>query len=245
MDENERLIRKAAFEEANEFLQENAELGKELYGDIQPLTREVLDLAINRLLDYDYDVEASSEAERERKLGIFSRLDAALLLRDFVYDEPLLSSRYPKHLLWYHIGVFRAFIHGKDAVELFESPDRRKPPPSAAAERVVQEALPEIEEIWAAIKKIGVSERSGDKEEAWREEALRRFNDSKKGWEWVKREYLEEGRLYAWNPGQGQRDFWSALLRRIVADKTGEKCGGQGLYRLAKRMKKGGEASTN
>jgi hypothetical protein len=56
----------------------------------------------------------------------------------------------------------------------------------------------------------------------WREAALNRFDNSRKGYLFIKRDFLEDKNLYFFRPGHEKTDFQKKLLQRVLMDK-GEK----------------------
>jgi hypothetical protein len=234
----ERSIMQSAFKETNELLLESRDQAKQLYGETETVTGEILESAICRLYDDEYEIDDLSGKEAEKKANYFRRLDAALILRDMVVAFDFLKSHYPEHLLWYHIGVLRSFLILSDA--RFRPSDLSKKllkTVSPEAEEIIESALPEIEEIYVAIKRVGFSGTLVGAEEKWKEAALDRFDDSRKGFKLIKREYLEENSLYLFTVGKEKRDFEGGLLKRIVKDQTGEKCGGQPLREIAQSIR--------
>ncbi len=77
---------------------------------------------------------------------------------------------------------------------------------------------PEIEKIYSAIKSIGFSSRLFDAERKWKGAALEAFDDSIKGFEAIKREYLEDDDLYFLTGGKERRDFEGKMLQKIIKD---------------------------
>lgn len=94
--------------------------------------------------------------------------------------------------------------------------------------------MPEIKEIYSAIKNIGFSSRIVDAEKKWKTAALNRFDDSKKGFEFIKREYLEDDDIYRFTSGQERRDFEGKVLQIILRDRSLGKHGAQFLRNLYK-----------
>jgi len=77
---------------------------------------------------------------------------------------------------------------------------------------------PEIEKIYSAIKSIGFSGYLVDAKKKWKMAALEAFDDSKKGFETIKREYLEDDDLYDLTTGKERRDFEGRMLQKIFED---------------------------
>jgi hypothetical protein len=108
---------------------------------------------------------------------------------------------------------------------------------------LMQEAIPEIEEIYSAIKKVGFSERRNDRQEEWdpqeewQKAAEKSFDESETQFKYVKREFLEDDRLYDLNVSQQRRDFEGALLRKIVRDRGLGDHGAQRLREIYQKVK--------
>jgi len=102
---------------------------------------------------------------------------------------------------------------------------------------MVEKSLPEVIEVFSSIKKIGFTGRLVDSEKKWMNSALERFDDSKKGWEYIKREFLEDKKLYWLNQTKEKRDFIGVLLKKIVEDQGLGKYGAQELYAASKKLK--------
>ena len=83
---------------------------------------------------------------------------------------------------------------------------------------VLEKALPEIEEIYFAVKVVGFSSRLVDAESKWRSAALKRYDDSRRGYKFIKREYLEDEGIYRLTAGQEKRDFEGKLLQKVIKD---------------------------
>ena len=75
---------------------------------------------------------------------------------------------------------------------------------------------PEINEIFAAIKKVGFSSNADATDENWRKAALNAFDNSKNKFQAIKREHLLDINLYAFSYGQEPRDFERRLLPKII-----------------------------
>jgi hypothetical protein len=79
---------------------------------------------------------------------------------------------------------------------------------------VASRALPEIDRIWSVIKDEGAIWKTNMEDQ--KQAALDRFDDSRRGFQYVKREYVEDDDLYMFNsPSQEKRDFRLKLLRKI------------------------------
>ena len=98
-------------------------------------------------------------------------------------------------------------------------------------------ADPEIRSIYSAIKEIGFSVKLTDPEEKWRTASLKRFDDSRTGFQLIRREYLEDKALYILTTGKERRDFEGRLLKKIVKDYLGIDSGIDSLRSILKGMK--------
>lgn len=85
---------------------------------------------------------------------------------------------------------------------------------------VIPSTLAEIEELYAAIKKVGLKDylvNGEDKTiERWRAVVLARFDDSKKGFQAIEREDLEDQSLYLFRQGKEKEDFTFKLLQKVL-----------------------------
>lgn len=87
-------------------------------------------------------------------------------------------------------------------------------------QKVIPLALPEIEEFYAAIKKVGLEDHLVNGEdkttERWRDVVLARFDDSKNGFQTIEREDIEDQALYLFRQGKEKEDFTLKLLQKVL-----------------------------
>jgi hypothetical protein len=81
---------------------------------------------------------------------------------------------------------------------------------------VLKAALPEIEQIYSAIRKVGFTFRVGEAD--WQQAALDCFDNSKQDFVAVRRKYLEDISLYAFRGGHEKDDFMGGMLKKIMKD---------------------------
>lgn len=234
-------LKKSIFDETSEIINKNKKMVIELFGDTNNLTAEMREDSINRLYDDDYEFNCVKGRNLEEKIYIARRVDAAITLRHMILDLDALSARYSKSLMWYHIGVLRTYLFCTDpekpCVELPKKLLNVKPPPSPEVIKILLEAEPEIDEIYSSIKKVGFSGRLVNGPEKWRKAALERYDDSRHGFNYIKREFLEDGDLYDFAPGQERRDFYGKLFTKIIKSMGLGNYGGQRLRKLLKEEK--------
>jgi len=96
---------------------------------------------------------------------------------------------------------------------------------------------PEIDKIYGAVKNIGFSSGLIDAERKWKGAALEAFDDSVKGFEAIKREYLEDDDIYFFSGGQERRDFEGKILQKIIRGNGLGVYGAQFLRDLYKAIK--------
>jgi hypothetical protein len=106
--------------------------------------------------------------------------------------------------------------------------------------KIIPMVLPEIEELYAAIKKVGLKpylvEGEDKAPERWREAVLTRHDDSKKGFQTIDREDLEAPDLYQFRPGKEKEDFTLRLLQKVLA-RVGFNTYGMGLLKTVVKQK--------
>ena len=103
-------------------------------------------------------------------------------------------------------------------------------------EPVFKSIKPEIEKIFSAIKQIGFSGRLIDEERKWQEAALNGYDDSRKGFHAIKREYLEDKKIYEFTIGQERRSFERGILKKIMDDTPLGKYGSDVLREVYKEV---------
>jgi hypothetical protein len=234
-------LKESILDETNEIIIKNKSIVSKLFGDTNILTSEMREESINRLYNDDYEFKGVTSKKLKEKIDSARRVDAAITLRHMIFDFDALSARYLKSLMWYHIGVLRAYLFCTDPekpyTELPQNLLNLKPSPSPEIKNVVLEAEPEIDEIYSSVKKVGFSGRLVKGPEKWREAALERYDDSSHGFNLIIREYLEDMDLYEFASGQERRDFYGRLLNKIIRGRGLENYGAQRLYRLLKNKK--------
>jgi len=83
--------------------------------------------------------------------------------------------------------------------------------------RVILEAAPEVKKIYNAIKRgAGFTGRVGP--EKWQSEAIKEFDNFRKEFSFIKREFLEDINAFSFNNSQSGRDFIGPLLQKILID---------------------------
>jgi hypothetical protein len=81
---------------------------------------------------------------------------------------------------------------------------------------IAEQAMPEMEYIYNAIRKVGFSGRKTDPQPEWEKAAICAFQQ--RSFKLVKREYLKYENLYFLNAGKESRDFRKKLLVSIARD---------------------------
>jgi len=98
---------------------------------------------------------------------------------------------------------------------------------------LINAARPEIEPLYAAVKKVGFSGRKVKiTEKQWQNAALAYFDRHRNEFKIVKREYLEDKELYFFSGGKERRDFIGKVLQRITVDQGLGLKSAQGLYAM-------------
>jgi hypothetical protein len=102
----------------------------------------------------------------------------------------------------------------------------------------------EAERLYSAVKGVGLT-GAGDMEKKWKTAVLDRFGDGR-DFRHIKKEYLEDKRLYEFPERQGKRKFIGDLLRKMVLlgfssiekkKQAGQRLSGPILYGLYKKKK--------
>jgi hypothetical protein len=97
---------------------------------------------------------------------------------------------------------------------------RDHPESSFKLNHIIENAKPEIERIYSAMKKeVGFSRRSilEDQKQALRKAALKYFDEKRKAFFCLKRKHLE-GISYQFETNQHKRDFENRIMLKIVMD---------------------------
>ena len=103
--------------------------------------------------------------------------------------------------------------------------------------RLFQTVKPEIDKLYNAISSVGFSSSIHNAEKKWKKAALEAFDDSKKGFKAIKREYLEDNNLYYFAGGQAKRDFEGKIFQKIIRDNGLGHYGSQLLRGIYKKSK--------
>lgn len=98
---------------------------------------------------------------------------------------------------------------------------------------LIEKIRPEMESLYAAVKKVGFSVRAGHvTEEHWQNAALAYFDRHQDDFQFIKREYLEDKELYFFSGGKERRDFIGRVLSKIILDRALESLGSRRLYEI-------------
>jgi hypothetical protein len=101
---------------------------------------------------------------------------------------------------------------------------------------LINEAKPEIERIYKAIKKVGFTKKIINAEEQWRDAALKELNKDKGSFGLIKDEHLSDKKMYCFAGGQERRDFIKSLLPKIIEPRY-TKISKSKLYHVYKSLK--------
>ena len=101
--------------------------------------------------------------------------------------------------------------------------------------KLMENAKPELDTIFGAIKRIGFSARVIEPEPKWKAAALIQFDLEPEKYSCIKRSFLENISLYAFSDGQNKRDFYGRILQLIIEDHGLGKYNYQVLYESYKR----------
>ena len=94
----------------------------------------------------------------------------------------------------------------------------RKKTVSKAIIRMINAAGPEVEKLYAAIKRIGFSGRETATYKQYKEASINFFHENREEFKLVKEGYLTEGSLYTFREGHQKGDFIGKLLQKISND---------------------------
>lgn len=100
---------------------------------------------------------------------------------------------------------------------------RKKIPPEL--KEYLLKAKSEIADIFSAVKMVGFSGCLIDAEKKWQGAALKRFDDSKKGFEIIKRDFLQDKFIYLFRGGHEKGDFEGKILQKMIMEKGFRKMG--------------------
>jgi hypothetical protein len=98
---------------------------------------------------------------------------------------------------------------------------RKKNYPKDKIKETLKNVYPEILKIYNAIKIVGFYSSIIDASKKWQEAALYCFDDSKKGFTYVRRRHLEENNLYELQVGKERETFFKKLSKMIIEDHLG------------------------
>jgi hypothetical protein len=175
---------------------------------------------------YDYDKSNTSDDRIHELIGEICTL--ALLKKEGIYDgqSTYHLSRPESDIIIDHLA--ERFIHF--ATLHLESKTRRRKIFPEEAKPTLTEARAEAERIFLALKTVGFTTYVTDAE--WKKAVLSSFDDSKKGFKYIKREYLEDKILYELRDGKEKHDFIGKLLQMVIREKGYKKYGVQFLYKM-------------
>lgn len=147
----------------------------------------------------------------------------ALIKKEGIFEGQLTYhlSRPESDIIINHLAD--RFIHFA-TLYLKDKTRRRKFLPEEA-KRILKEAKVEAERIYLALKTVGFSTYVRAIE--WEKAALSSFDDSKRGFKYIKREYLEDKKLYELSGGKEKRDFIGRLIQIVVEERGFRKYGVQ------------------
>ena len=101
---------------------------------------------------------------------------------------------------------------------------------------IVSKAKNEIDKLFNAVKNVGFSGNNPEAtEKNWMNAAIELFDATKKEFKMIKREYLDDPKVYFFTGGQESRDFKGSLLKK-VAGSHGLKIGARPLYEIYKKI---------
>lgn len=103
---------------------------------------------------------------------------------------------------------------------------------------MINNARPEVEKLYAAIKRIGFSGRKHNNSECYKEAVTKCFNDNRNDFKLVKESHLTDWSLYTFRGGQEKGDFIGKLLQKISNDLNLNIDNYQELYKIYKSTKR-------
>ena len=101
---------------------------------------------------------------------------------------------------------------------------------------LIEEARPEIELIYSAIKIQKLSGHEPGLEKKWMREALEKYDSDPDSFAVIERAYLGDSDLYFFSHGQEKRDFAGGILKRIAEKRNLNITGAQYLFKLYKAL---------
>jgi len=101
---------------------------------------------------------------------------------------------------------------------------------------LIEEAQPEIELLYKAVKTQKLSGLGSGLEKDWKDEALKKFDANPNSFKVIERPFLEDSDLYFFSHGQEKRDFAGDILKKIAEKKKLSITGAQKLYKIYKEQ---------
>jgi len=107
--------------------------------------------------------------------------------------------------------------------------------------KMLNDAGPEVEKLYTAIKKIGFSGKKTVTAVQYRDAVMKCFRGNRKNFNMIIESYLSDWNLYSFRPGQGKMDFIGKILLEIARDRNLGIGNFQKIYQMylsTKRLKK-------
>ena len=102
---------------------------------------------------------------------------------------------------------------------------------------IIEQAYSEIDYFYSIIKSVGIKGVS-NREEKWKKTILKRYDDSRKGFRYIKKSYLDDYDLYLVDDTNSKRDFQSILFQKIITDEGFGTIRKDILYEFANHLKR-------
>jgi len=133
-----------------------------------------------------------------------------------------------------HEMVERVIVFAEEALRLLPPKKNKKEfPPEGFI--ILATAHNEIYKLYQHIKKeVGFTYRVG--EDDWKRSALSYFDKNRNSFNLIKREYIEDQKLYLFSGGQESRDFEKAILQKVFRNEGLGKWGKDFLVKIRKNM---------
>ena len=109
---------------------------------------------------------------------------------------------------------------------------------SPEIEKMINNARPEVEKLYRAVKRIRLSGRKQGTCEQYRDAALEFFRENSGDFKLVKESYLPDWNLYSFRPGKAKDDFIGKLLLIIAKELKLGINNYQELYKIYKSTKR-------
>ena len=102
----------------------------------------------------------------------------------------------------------------------------------------LKEAKPEIKYLFNELQEYPGFQYNNnpDREKKLKEEAEKLLDNPENKFDYLKKEYFNDQKIYSTDPKQTPRDFIGALLKKIVKDQKKKTIGGQLLYEIYKEI---------